>query len=278
MIFDTLTQFLSRVDAAAEARGQSYLKPVILTFKTSQTSYEPIQVVVSDDEPYDVTSPLNVLWRVSKASSPDFGKLMRRSSRSAGGIYQHSWYEETNLVRVFDEQYWDLPEPDNQDLYDHATLVGNAHGTLPGDIGALDKSGDTMEGPLRTRILEEGESYGNDEAVPGSWVRSLFNPIAQLAVSLNQRFNNFNSQLTNLRSRTTTLEQTSSSKGYAHAQTEPAEIWVIPHSLNSTDLQIQVTEGDEIVWPSRTEFVDADNLKLHFAIPVIGNARVLPIT
>jgi len=284
-----------RVLSAAEARGHSASLPVIVALSNQNTNYNNVRFVVSQNEPHDVTSPLNVMWIVTDPNSADFGKVLRRSSRSNSGTYLHAWSEVLEESNFYVNQVWDLPEPEHQELYDHIALIGNPHSTTAEDMEVLPLSGGQLTGALKTRTLEAGEEYADDEAFPRSFLEFSLGPLRYLTSSLQMFFGNLNNQIRSVRNRTTvvegrldtvqtgmtTLEETllnSAAKGFAYVQETPTSEWNIAHNLNTYNIIVQVFEGNTIVWPADIIVQDENNVKVTFAIDVAGGAKVLPIS
>lgn len=284
-----------RIIGAAESRGVSPTEPVMVALNNEDTGYKNLRFVVSHTEPHDVTTPLNVMWVVVDPNSADFGKVLRRSSRSNSGTYLHAWSEVLNEENFYVNQIWDLPEPEHQELYDHAVLIGNPHYSSAADVKAIDEAGGQLTGPLKTRPLEQGEEYGNDEVFPRSFLEFSLGPLRYLTSSLQMFFGNLNSQITSVRNRTTVVENrlgevetgmtsmeetllNSAAKGFAHVQETPALSWNIPHNLNTSNIIVQVFEGNTIVWPADIIISDENNVEVTFAVEVAGGAKIIPIS
>lgn len=289
-----MSETRDRVFEAAEKRGLSMTKPVIVALNNESTKYKEVRFVVSHKEPIDITSPLNVMWVVSDPASPDFKKVMRRSSRSNSGSYAHAWSEVLREADLFVSQVWDLPEPVNQPFYDHISLIGNPHQMVASDIDAVAKSGGKLTGPLETRVLPSGEQPAMSEVVPRSFLESNLVPLRSITSSLQMFFSNLNNQVGSIRNRTTgvegrmtTIEEEmktlkteageSASKGFVHEQVEPASVWIIVHNLETKDIQVQVFEGNDLVWPASITNEDENTVRIRFAVPIIGSARIIPI-
>lgn len=291
-----MNEIKERLLEAAAGRGQSVTRPVMVALNNNKTNYNDIRFVVSHAEPHDVSTPLNVLWIVQDSNSPDYGKVLRRSSRSSSGGYTHSWSEVTSEQSLYVAQIWDMPEPAHQTLYDHVALIGNPHAMRLSDLEGVSKKGDKLSGKLLTRTLEQGEQYDMAEVTPRSFLETSLTPLRSITSSLQMFFSNLNNQLTSVRNRTTAVEGRATAletrvtkieedgtgggiaSGFSYAQEEPAEVWQIGHNLDSTDVLIQVFEGTEVVWPAETVIVDENNVKIVFAIPVAGKAKILPIS
>lgn len=283
-----------RIVLAAESRGLAADHPVIVALNNVDTGYKDVRFVVSHTEPVGITSPLNVMWIVSDPVNADFNKVLRRSSRSNSGTYEHAWSEVLQEPDLYVSQVWDLPEPEHQVLYDHIALIGNPHRTRPVDMGALPTSGGKLTGQLETRTLEAGEQYAQTEVFPRSFLESSLGPLRSITNSLMMYFGNLNNQVGSIRNRTTTVEGRmttveesmaaletsagdSAAKGYAHTQETAAQEWAITHNLGTMDVLVQVYENGEVVWPSSTSSTDENTVSVKFAIPITGSARIIPI-
>lgn len=278
-MFNTLQELLDRLDLTALGRGLSATNPITITIKDDSTNNLAVRFVVSHTEPTGLDIPLNVLWYVRAPASPDFNKLLRRSSRSPSQLYSSTWGTQSDLTAVLTtEQVWDIPEPDGQELYDHSYELGNAHDLEAADINALGDSGGTLTGPLNLRSVVEPDVYGESEAVPKSWINTLYDQIQGITENIIQSFDNINAQIDNLRTRVEILELSLLGlKGYLFDTTSASAIWNIAHNMDNTRVVVQVYENNEVVWPATIEVVDANNVRITFAEPVEGYAQVLPI-
>lgn len=278
MSFSTMQELKTALTTVANNKGHSSTNPVRIAYNNADTGYEPVRFVVSHAEPDDAEAPLNLLWYVTDPASPNYNFVLRRTSRSGSDGLQNTWSIVNDVANVMQEQVWDTPEPAYQDAMDHAITTGNAHGAKPSDFGAVDKSGDTLEGPLATRALQTGEEFTQAEVVPRFFVDSLVGPLQSITGAIVQSFNNFNAQMTNIRNRTQTLEDSVLGfKGFVYRETTAAAIWNIPHNMGRSDLLVQVYEGNELVWPASVNIVDDNNVSVEFAVPVAGRAELLPI-
>jgi hypothetical protein len=278
MSFSTLQELKNALTSVANNKGHSSTNPVSIAYNNADTGYEPVRFVVSHVEPYDLEAPLNLLWYVTDPASPQYDFVLRRTARSASGGLQHTWESVTDVTTVLDQQIWDTPEPASQDALDHAVTVGNPHMSTATDVGAIAKSGDKLAGMLETRTLAVGEDFDPKEVVPRSWVDFALNEVRTITTSISQSFNNTNSQIDNLRTRVEVLEASILGfKGFVYRVVTAASTWSIAHNMNKTDLLVQVYEGNEMVWPSRVDIVDANNVSVEFAVPVAGRAELLPI-
>lgn len=278
MAFSTLQELKDRLTAVALSRGLASDSPVTMAFDNQDTAYEPVRVIASYVEPYDTLTPLNILWLVSDPASVDYDKLMRRVSRSGSGSYMHAWSEVTLLDDVWVAQVWDLQEPDDQPLYDHANTVGNPHNLRPEDIDALGTGGGALTGPLTSRTLAVDEEYAPEEFVPRSWIETALDEVRSVTEHILQFFDNLNAQIDNLRTRVEALEAwIFRSKGYTYTAETAAVTWDIVHNLNNSSVHVQVYEGDVMVWPADIQIVDVNTVRVLFAVPVAGTAEVIPV-
>lgn len=279
MSFASLTELKDKLESIALSKGLSSSKPIVITYNNADTNYEPVRIVVSHAEPYIADTPLNILWLVQDNANPDYGKMLKRQSRSSGGGYNHTWSEVTSLDNVFVAQVWDFPEPEHQELYDHATTIGNPHRTEAKDIpGVLSAPGGILDQPLAPRALADGEEYDPTEIVPRSWIETALYQVRSVNEHIQQFFNNINSQIDNLRTRVEVLEQSLLGlRGFIYRAATAASVWNINHNMDNTDVVVQVFENNEVVWPAKIAVVDNNNVQVDFAVPVAGHAQVLPV-
>lgn len=279
MSFSSLIELKDKLSTIALSKGLSSERHIVITYNNADTSYEPVRIIVSHAEPYTEETPLNILWLVKDSANPDYDKLLKRQSRSSGGTYNHTWSEVTELSKVFVAQVWDYPEPEHQALYDHKTTIGNPHRTEAKDIpGVVSTSDGVLDSPLHTRSLAEGEQYAQSEVVPKSWIDSALDQVRSVNEHIQQFFANINSQIDNLRTRVEALELSLLGlRGFIYQTAEAAQTWTITHNMNNSDIVVQVFEGGEVVWPASITVVDANNVSVEFAVPVAGQAQILPV-
>ena len=275
-----MQELKSTLTTVAEKRGQSSTNPVLVVYNNAETNYSPVRFSVSDTEPYDLPSPINLFWYVTDSSSTLYDAVLRRTARTASGGLQNTWELVRDSSTVFAEQVWDVAKPEHLAAIDHADTVGNAHLLTTEDINAVNKAGGKMEGLLEPRTLNQGEQFDSKEVVPRSWIEAALAPIRSVNSAIIQAFSNTNTQIRSIRNRVQVLEDdalNSSSEGFVYRMAEASTSWNILHNMNNSELLIQVYEGAEMIWPASIAIVDANNVLIEFAVPVAGRADLLPI-
>ena len=210
---------------------------------------------------------------------PDSLKLMKRTSRSAFGDYQHTWVEVTTVSEAMAAQVWDIPAPDDQDHIDHGNTAGNPHNTSAEDVGALPASGGSMTGALGVRTLDAApDDYASTEAVPRSWIDTQLDAIRSITESIIQSHTNIFSQIDNLRTRVEILEASLLGvRGFIYTQATAALSWIVTHNFNNVNVIVSTFEGDVVVWPKEVRVVDANSVQIDFSVPVAGRAEIIPV-
>lgn len=287
-----LEQLIARLFEVAGSKGLSSSNDVTLVLEAPST-YENVQVVVSHNEPYNVTAPLNIVWLVADDQNSQYQKMLKRQSRIATAPYNHTWSELTTLNSVYSpSQIWDIPVPEDQDHVDHSNNIDNPHRTTAEQINALNLEGGTMTGPLLPRSDEPVDNFADEEVVPKSWIENLVNTVDAKIGGLQQglayvlehlnitkgRVLNLENSSADHENRITTLENFGDTFGFSHNQTQDAASWTINHALNSTKVLVQVyDENNLMVIPDKIEIIDADNVHVVFAIPISGIAQIQPL-
>lgn len=274
--YTTIEELKTALVNYANNKGVSATRPVILVINDSVTQYKPIRFVVAHTEPHATAMPVNLMWYVLDPVSPNFGKLLRRVSRSPANGYTHTWVELTVVDNVWAEQSWDTAIPADQAFIDHINQVGNAHGLTPADLNALSTDGGILVGALIPRTPPTGQQYANNEVVPRSWIDALVNPIRTLAQGTKALQTNLNSQFINLRNRVVVLEAAIlGSRVFAQTITEPADVWIITHNFNKPNVFVTVyNEDNEEVMPGTVKLVNNNTVRIDFAKPVIGRVEI----
>jgi hypothetical protein len=134
-----------------------------------------------------------------------------------------------------------------------------------------------MTGPLTLRTVVAPAQYAATEAVPRSWVDALVTPVRVLAQQVKTAQTNLNNQFISLRNRVVLLELwIKGTRVYVHNVTEPELSWTIVHNFNVNNIAVNVYEDDEEVIPKTVKIVDANTVRVDFAIPSVGRAEVSP--
>lgn len=267
----------SRLIQAAVDRGLTVATPVLLTMDGPE--HIRVNVIISHAEPVSVVAPLDLLW-----INPDTGSPLRRVSRAQSQDFVHTW-EVADETSFWLAQSWDEPRPVDQDFHELNRNIGNTHGLILADIGALGVEGGDLTGPLRPRVLEVGDDYAPAEAVPRSFVEKLTMAAQSLAASVSQQLTSTRNALTAVRNRVTVVEQELESiqlgdgtPRYKHDQVEPALEWIIVHNLHVPDITVRVVREDgTLMIPATETMVDEDTLRLTFAEARQGRALILGI-
>ena len=268
---------IDRLIQAAIVRGLDVAEPVLFT--TDSPTRVRVNVIVSHEEPIQVAAPLDLLWL-----QPD-GTALRRISRAQdAGEYEHTWQvaDETNFWLP---QIWDEPRPADQDFQELNRNIGNPHGLVAIDIGAIHESGGSMAGPLVPRVATVEVPYAPNEVVPRSFVEQLTSAAQSLAASVYQQLSSVRSSVIAVRNRVTILEETvegleagSGTPNFKYDRAEPLLEWLIVHNLKSLDVIVEArTETGLLMIPDQQIVVDDDTVRLTFAEARMGRAIVLGI-
>ncbi len=275
-----MNQLISRLIAAANTRGLSPTNPVLLT---TDGNGNRINIIVSHEEPIEVQAPLNLVW-----INPLDSTTMRRVSRESSQSFEHTWSTVTQET-LFAPQIWDEPRPANQDFRELNANVGNPHNLVAHDIGAITFEGGQFTGAILPRIIDESESYDDNEAAPVSFIRKLLLPIQSSATSTFQQLNSIRNQLNSVRTRVTAVElrldSVAGAQRYVYSQSHgEGELgagerdWTIAHQLNAQFVEVSVFgEDGRTIIPDRVEQLDANTVKLVFAEITSGTAVVLKV-
>lgn len=269
----TLQSVIDRAISSALSKGLSSSKYVTVVYVVSGAE---VMLVVSYTEPSSVEAPLNLIWVNGDPASTDFKKARKRSSRVASGGFTHTWAELTDYAQLT-AQFWDTPEPSDLDHILHDATIGNPHGTIAEETGAVPITGGTMTGPL---ILKPGSALtdiANDEATPRWWVNLFTSPIQILATQVKQAQAGMLTQINGVRNRVTALENRLRSKGFIHTQAEPALEWNVVHNMSSQNINLTVkTDTGELVIAD-VFHIDNASLTIKFAAPTAGQASLQAI-
>lgn len=268
---------ISRLIQAATDRGLTVATPVLLTM--DGPTHVRVNVIISHDEPVTVIAPLDLLW-----INPDTQVALRRVNRAQSQDFVHTWLAADDTT-FWQGQTWDEPRPNDQDFQELNRNIGNTHGLISADIGAIGIEGAQLTGPLMPRVLAQGEDYAQDETVPRSFVELLTRAAQNLAASVSQQLTSLRNQLISVRNRVTVIEETleeiqvgDGTPRYKHDQVEPALEWNIVHNLHAPDVIVKVVKEDgTMMIPDKELRVDEDTLRLTFAEERQGGAVVLGI-
>lgn len=190
----------TRILDEARQRGLAQGQPVSFTFQAPNSNY-CVRVITSYEEPVNLLAPLDLLWL-----DPATSTLRKRTSRAQSQDFVHTWEEIDTDSDFYAQQIWDEPEPEDQYIHDHIDMVGNAHGLIAEDIGALSSQGGTMVGPLIART-EPPEGYADNEFVSKYAMLLLVRPAQQLAQSVRQQLNSLLQRIKAIGERIDVVEQ-----------------------------------------------------------------------
>lgn len=268
---------ISRLIQAATERGLTAVTPVLLTM--DGPTHVRVNAIVSHTEPVSVVAPLDLLW-----INPNTNVALRRVNRAQSQDFVHTWSTADDTT-FWQAQTWDEPRPNDQDFQELNRNIGNTHGLISADIGAIGIEGGQLTGALKPRVLATGQDYAPEETVPRSFVELLTRAAQNLAASVNQQLTSIRNQLTSVRNRVTVVEQEleniqvgDGTPRYKHDQVEPALEWDIVHNLHSPDVIVHVIKDDGTVMiPASEIMVDEDTLRLTFAEERQGRAVILGI-
>ncbi|SBV38295.1 hypothetical protein BN7874_126 [Phage NCTB] len=276
-----LQDFADRCVSIAEGRGLADNYPITLSVKENANSVETL-VVVSYSEPYNLVLPLNVTWIDGDPDSEDYKGAFKRSSKASSGGFNHTWVELDAYAAIFDPpQYYaveDTPVP----LYTEEQL-GNSL------ANAVDRTGDTLEGPLNARTLATGEEFDSKELVPKSFVIDEKNDQTQgfynIVVTIYKRLGRVEALAANNAARLDELELggggSTNIVAFTHVEEEPSDSWVIPHGFSTNNIMYQVYDenGEQVLPVSAAVIEGSDNNTslITFAGPVTGKAILVKI-
>lgn len=102
-----LRSYINQAMALADLRNLAKENPIPVQY--AMPNGESMIVVVSWNEPNNVTLPFNVCWIVADPESSDYSNMLRRSSFSESTDYRNTWSKINTLEdMVAESQYWDL--------------------------------------------------------------------------------------------------------------------------------------------------------------------------
>lgn len=163
-----LTAYINQAVAVADLRNLAVENPVALRYQLNNG--EVLIVVVSHIEPNNVTVPFNVLWIVANPDSPDFYKMLRRSSAEEHNGYRNTWSEIATLDSMMEElQYWDtsnglsLGEVDAPGVGASTTMVR----------GFVSLNAVYLAEPSRPVVVEKDDGRMSDARPPAEHTHSL---------------------------------------------------------------------------------------------------------
>lgn len=269
----TLQSIIDRAISVAVSKGLSSSKRVTVV---NEIAGAEVMLIISFDEPYTIEAPLNLVWIDSDPESVTYKTARKRASRVAASGFTHTWLT-VNDYSELSVQFWDTPEPADNEHRLHGDNIDNPHRTTPDQIGAVAKDGDTMLGPLMLKPTTALADFANDEAVSRSWVTLFTTPIQVLANQVKQGQAGMLTQINGVRNRVTALENRLRSKGFVFTLVEPSDVWNITHNLNSVNMNISLYDSDGHVLLTDIQHIDSNNVKVTFAVPTAGRANLQAI-
>lgn len=270
----TLQSVIDRAISVAATKGLTSSKRVTVV---NEIGGAEIMLVVSYNEPHSVEAPLNLIWINGDPAHAEYKTARKRASRVASSGFIHTWSLVTDYSQLA-QQFWDIPEPEDNDHNLHNANVDNPHRLTAEQLEALKTTGGTTTGPI---LLRPGANaiadFGNDEAVPRRWVTMFTAPIQMLATQVRQAQAGVTTQINSLRNRVTILEGRISQRGYIHTQAEPAQEWNITHNLSSPGASISIYDTDGGMILADVYQIDNNTSRVVFAQPQDGKATVLAV-
>lgn len=266
----TLQSVIDRAISVAASKGLTSSKRVTVV---NEIGGAEIMLVVSYNEPHSVEAPLNLVWINGDPAHADYKVARKRASRAASGGFTHTWSLLTDYTQLT-QQYWDIPEPEDNDHNLHNANIDNPHRTTPDTIGALATAGGKMTGALELKDGSTLAEFTDKEAVPAWWVRLLVGPIQILASQVRQSQSGMLTQINSLRNRVTILEGRIQAKGYVHVQAEAASEWAVNHKLSNDNINITIYDEQGQLVLTDVYHIDLNNLVVKFAQPQSGKASL----
>lgn len=261
---------IERLISIAELKGLNSNTAVYFTVDKDGLR---VSFIVSYTEPANTVAPLDVIW-----IDPQ-GNAARRTSRNVQSEMQNTW-EPVEEDSFWQEQTWDIPRGQDQDLIDLISNVGNPFFLSLDDLGGLSVAGGTLTGPLYLRPQTDGSSVGENEAVSKSWVDSLMEGVRSVMFTVSQQLGIVQRNSRYMDARVEYLEQAvsglelSANPTYKHYQDESSTIWEIYHNLES-DVNVSVWKpnGERMI-PSSEIRTTQNTLLLTFYMPMAGIANI----
>lgn len=183
-----LNQLIDRCLEISGGRGLSESKPIVVKIK-EPTLFRETLIAVAYDEPHELILPLNVTWIDANPNSVDYFKAFKRVSKTPSGGFNNSWDEVNTYEEVFEPpQYW-APEDTPVPVYSEES-PGTGGGASQEQLDEkVDRAGDTLTGPLRTRELPVGQTWDPKEVFPREFFTSELNRNTQGFYSILSQFN-----------------------------------------------------------------------------------------
>lgn len=271
----TLESIIDRAISVANSKGLSASKRVTVVIENQNSE---VMLIVSHDEPASVEAPLNIVWVNGNPSSPDYKVARKRASRVATSPFTHSW-NTISSINDLTSQWWDTPEPTDQDHNLHKDNIDNPHRTTAEQTGAVPVTGGTMQGALHLRVPVSPDDYATTEAVPRSWVVAYVESVRALAANVKQAQASILAQITNIRNRVVALENKFlQTKAYRFTQADPASTWTITHNLNNQFVVVSIFDVNGDIMMAPTRIIDNNNIVITFSSPESGKATVQLVT
>lgn len=274
-----MTLPIERLIDAAYKRGLTESNIVLLSMDSPQG--QRVNISVSVIEPTEIVAPMDLIW-----ISPSTKNALRRVSRAQSVMdFTHTWNiaDETTF---WEAQVWDEPRPTDQDFQELDRNIGNTHLLIAEDIGVISDRGAQMLGAFRPRLLGEApDDYAMEEAVPRSFIQRVTDTALAASSSVRQQLASIRASLTNARNRLVIVEDKlqdiqigEGTPRYKHEQIEETLEWTVVHSLNSTDVMVEVRNSEGVLMiPDEQRPIDANNILITFAEPRVGFAYVVGI-
>jgi hypothetical protein len=286
-----LEQLIDRCMEVALGKGLSRENPITLKIAEPLKNTNTL-IVVSYDEPHDLILPINVTWIDADPSSSDHKVGFKRESKVPAEGFYNTWVEVQTYDQVFSPpQFYsseDLPVP----IYNEESQVGAQLASK------LDRSGDSMSGPLKSRTLEESENFDLSEMIPRSFLVSEMSRQTQGFYSLLTQFNrrlqtvqneNF-TQSASIQELKDALATGGGGGGgtpggslikYIHTQNVEASSWTIEHNLSNPNIHYIITAFDGTpIGPERQFSVEGSGENIStilFAEPTVGKVVLVSL-
>lgn len=268
----TLQSVIDRAISVAVSKGSSSSKRITVV---NEIAGSEIMIVVSYNEPSSIEAPINLIWVDGDPASLNYKLARKRASRVASAPFTHTWLTVTTLEELA-TQFWDTPEPPDNDHNLHDWNIDNVHRVTALQTGALPLIGGELTGAVTTtKVATTVSSFTTSELVSRSWVELFTAPIQLLAAQVKAGQAGLLTQFNSLRNRVTALENRLRSKGYVHTATQEDIAWGITHGLNSLNMNISVFDSDGYqVIPSKVMYLNASSVLIEFAVPTKGYANL----
>jgi hypothetical protein len=178
-----LQHLIDRLIGVADIRNLSINNPIKFILEHPNTGHKTV-VVVAHLEPYNYPLPVTVTWINVDPSSPFYKRALRRTVKIPSPGFRHTWTNLENHIDIFEPpQVHDADEDTfEDDLQAHIDRRDNPHTVTTAQIGAVNKHGDSMSGPL----ILSGTPSLSKEATSKEYVDGIISDLTSFLSSLQQ--------------------------------------------------------------------------------------------